>query len=91
MSAPRRWRHAPEAVVAQVGEAWLILTPDFRYVEVDAVGGAIWHALTGGADAQSVGATLACEFEVDAGRAERDAEEFIGRLADLGAVEAAVE
>ena len=86
MPAPTRWRHAPQAVAAPVGDAGLLLTPDFRYVEVDAVGLQIWDAIAGGASVGEVAVTLTDHFDVDPARAQQDVSDFLGQLADLGLV-----
>jgi len=66
--------------------AGLLLTPDFRYVEVDAVGLQIWDAIAGGASVGEVADALTEGFDVNPARARQDVSDFLGQLADLGLV-----
>lgn len=86
MPAPTRWRHAPQTVAAPVGNAGLLLTPDFRYVEVDEVGFLIWEVIAEGATPQDVADALTEGFDVNPARARQDVSDFLGQLADLGLV-----
>ena len=56
-------------------------------VTVNAIGAFIWDALQNPIDLDALTARITEEYEVDAATARADAEEFLGELRTIGALE----
>ena len=55
-----------------------------RYLSVNRMGAVLWHELARGTSRESLVRRLMAAAGIDANRAERDVDVFLGQLAELG-------
>lgn len=68
-------------------EAVLVLPLQGKVEVLNAVGARIWQLLDGKRSLHEIAAILSSEYDVSAAQAEQDAEEFLGRLFALKAIQ----
>jgi hypothetical protein len=73
------------------GEMVILSADDSSLVVLNEVGTAIWEAADGRTSIQAIADGVCAQYEVDAGTALRDVDDFVRALADAGIVSTSTE
>jgi hypothetical protein len=83
---PKHVTRAPGVVASHVDGQLVALSPDLRFVALDATGEAIWELLATPTSTDAVVAAMLERFDIDEATCRGDVDRFVGQLAAHGLV-----
>lgn len=84
-----RYQVPPDVAARNIAGEVVVVTPaDSKVHELDAVGSVMFEACDGNRTVRQVAELVVRSFDVEASVAERDAAEYLARLASLGVLSA---